>query len=368
MNITGIPAADNQSPYQTITMAQNGLWPEVLENLGSAVALLTTDRKIAYANSLFLDLIHEINQETILALRFGDTLDCIHLKDGQSCGETRDCGLCGANQAIRESAPHKPVTKECRVLKRTTNEALDLEVTASQVGIQNQIFILFTVVDISSKKRQRILERIFYHDILNGISSLQMASELLERDSDKVIYYVNEIKNTVRRLLSDINSQKLLSAAEGGDLKTNKENFSLQSLLEDLGSEFETLSSSRNCPVIINSTIEAELTTDYALLSRVLINAVKNAIEASAIGQTVNLTVAQSRENLLFSIQNANMIPEAYQNQIFKRSFSTKGMDRGLGTYSIKILTENYLMGKVHFTSTQESGTTFFILIPMVLP
>jgi sensor histidine kinase regulating citrate/malate metabolism len=52
------------------------------------------------------------------------------------------------------------------------------------------------------------------------------------------------------------------------------------------------------------------------------------------------------------------------QLQLFQRSFSTKGKGRGLGTYSIKLLTENYLKGKVRFETRRESGTTFFIKIP----
>ncbi len=49
--------------------------------------------------------------------------------------------------------------------------------------------------------------------------------------------------------------------------------------------------------------------------------------------------------------------------QIFQRSFSTKGGGRGIGTYSMKLLTEKYLHGEIHFTSTNPKGTTFYIEI-----
>ncbi len=38
---------------------------------------------------------------------------------------------------------------------------------------------------------------------------------------------------------------------------------------------------------------------------------------------------------------------------------------RGLGTYSVKLLTERYLGGAVTFTSTQEEGTTFRVCYPL---
>ena len=55
---------------------------------------------------------------------------------------------------------------------------------------------------------------------------------------------------------------------------------------------------------------------------------------------------------------------EAVRHQIFQRSFSTKGPGRGLGTYSVKLFTEQYLKGKVGFESLEGKGTTFFVSLP----
>jgi sensor histidine kinase regulating citrate/malate metabolism len=65
-------------------------------------------------------------------------------------------------------------------------------------------------------------------------------------------------------------------------------------------------------------------------------------------------------------VYNKTYIPEEIQMQIFQRSFSSKGADRGLGTYSIKLLTERYLEGKVYFTSSEKEGTKFFIELPVI--
>mgnify|MGYP006293419399 CR=1 len=37
---------------------------------------------------------------------------------------------------------------------------------------------------------------------------------------------------------------------------------------------------------------------------------------------------------------------------LFKRSFSTKGVGRGIGTYSMKLFGEKYLKGKVDFKNS----------------
>jgi len=53
-------------------------------------------------------------------------------------------------------------------------------------------------------------------------------------------------------------------------------------------------------------------------------------------------------------------MPKEIQIQVFQRSFSTK-VRQGVGTYSIKLLSENYLNAKVGFSSSESEGTVFFI-------
>jgi sensor histidine kinase regulating citrate/malate metabolism len=49
---------------------------------------------------------------------------------------------------------------------------------------------------------------------------------------------------------------------------------------------------------------------------------------------------------------------------MYTRSFSTKGSGHGLGTYSIKLITEKYLQGRVSFVSNREEGTRFTVQYP----
>ena len=69
-------------------------------------------------------------------------------------------------------------------------------------------------------------------------------------------------------------------------------------------------------------------------------------------------------EQVALRVHNPSVIPDAIKHQIFQRSFSTKGSDRGIGTYSMRLLGEGYLGGKVSFTSSEPSGTTFVFRIP----
>jgi signal transduction histidine kinase len=59
-------------------------------------------------------------------------------------------------------------------------------------------------------------------------------------------------------------------------------------------------------------------------------------------------------------------MPRDVQLQVFQRSFSTKGSGRGLGTYSMKLLSERYLQGRVTFDTSPAKGTTFRAIYPLI--
>ncbi len=107
------------------------------------------------------------------------------------------------------------------------------------------------------------------------------------------------------------------------------------------------------------------MTSDRTLLARVLCNLIKNALEACRAGQTVTVGCARPGDAIEFWVHNPGVMPREVQLQVFQRSFSTKGAGRGLGTYSIKLLTERYLHGRVSFTSTADQGTTFKVHYPL---
>jgi signal transduction histidine kinase len=132
-------------------------------------------------------------------------------------------------------------------------------------------------------------------------------------------------------------------------LKDLKDLFSLQALAADKS-------------ILIVETSEDHLVnTDPVLLRRVLGNMVKNAIEVYNPKTIITLNCRAIDRSIRFSVHNPAAIDENVQLQLFKRSFTTKGIGRGLGTYSMKLLGEKYLKGKVGFESTKQTGTTFFI-------
>eukprot|EP01022_Parablepharisma_sp_SALTPOND_P006579 TRINITY_DN126681_c0_g1_i1.p1 TRINITY_DN126681_c0_g1~~TRINITY_DN126681_c0_g1_i1.p1 ORF type:complete len:114 (+),score=3.38 TRINITY_DN126681_c0_g1_i1:33-344(+) len=94
---------------------------------------------------------------------------------------------------------------------------------------------------------------------------------------------------------------------------------------------------------------------------------IKNAIEMNVPHDTITLSCKESENQIELSVHNNSIVPDKVKDQLFKRFYSTKGKGRGLGTYSMKLLGEKYLKGKVSFTSGEEIGTTFYIQLPKQL-
>jgi len=91
-----------------------------------------------------------------------------------------------------------------------------------------------------------------------------------------------------------------------------------------------------------------------------------NAQEASRPEDKIQLGGREiSKDNVSFFVRNPQVMSADVRLQIFKRSFSTKGSGRGIGTYSVKLLAENYLKGSASFLSNVEEGTEFEVTLPV---
>ncbi len=107
------------------------------------------------------------------------------------------------------------------------------------------------------------------------------------------------------------------------------------------------------------------LRTDPQLLQPILTNMVKNALEATPEGGTVRVWSEARDDDVAFHVWNAAVMSPEVALRVFQRYFSTKAeRGRGLGTYGLKLIAERYLHGHVSFTSSQDEGTTFHLVLP----
>jgi len=234
--------------------------------------------------------------------------------------------------------------------------------------VDDETFTVFSVVDISNEKRRKMLERIFFHDVINtagcikGLADLMLQTDAADSEIKEMTAMLGE---SADQLLEEISAQVQLSAAESGDLKAEHKPVQASELITQVIRQFHSYRIAKDRNIVADPAADNFVfVSDPVLLRRVLINLVKNALEASASGQTITLGAEMNGASVSFTVRNQAVMPPAVQLQIFSRSFSTKGSGRGVGTYSIKLLTEKYLHGKVTFVSEAVAGTRFTVTFP----
>ncbi|MGD9545924.1 MAG: PAS domain-containing sensor histidine kinase [Candidatus Krumholzibacteriia bacterium] len=344
------------------------LLQRVIDAMPAMVAILDPNRHIVHANTLLIATYGRSDLETVLGTRPGELLDCIHAWDHvMGCGESEACTTCGALAAVLAAQQGRTVRKECRILTGKGTIPLDLMVKASPFIHHDRAFTIMVVEDIADRKRREVLEKVFFHDVMNTVGNLVGLSELIRdsREAAEVQDYAPLLVETVGRLVEEINAQRDLLAAENDNLEFTVEARETGPFLEELARSLAAAPVARGKGIELSDDLESRsLSTGWVLLTRVLSNLIKNALEASAPGGKVRVDGRIRESGYCFQVNNSGVIPQAVAHQVFQRSFSTKGTGRGLGTFSSKLFVEKYLKGKISFTSIEGNGTTFQVLIP----
>jgi len=344
---------------------------EILNSLSTVSLVLNQTRQVISVSNDFLDLLNLETEIPILGSRLGEIISCIHSsKTPAGCGTTETCSYCGAGKAILEcQISKKKVQKEARITSRINNkiQAWDLMVTAVPLSVEKREYYIITINDISSTKRKANLEAIFFHDLVNIAGGINSLSTIINHftEEDQRTKIIDTINKASQSLLGQILSHKQFIAAENGNLVVKYEN---EVTTEIIKSTIDLMSDNEETKSIIKTapdTEEIAFSTDKNILSRILLNMIKNAVEANDVENSVIMVGSKRINNSIrFWVQSDKLIQKDVQHQIFQRSFSSKGKGRGLGTYSMKLLGETYLGGNVGFCSNRGCKTIFYIDLP----
>ena len=353
---------------QNQQLSSHSLVAHLLDCLPDPVVILNQQRQIVLANRGFVQLLHS-SPEELLGLRPGEALHCLHSDETPGgCGTGTFCRHCGAVQAIMKSQRTSgPSVEECRIMRDSPHEPspLDLRVWATPLAAPGP-FTVFAIKDISDEKRRAVLERIFYHDVLNAASSLLGTVELWKSISGDEAKEVSATANYLaEQIIEEIRAGRDLTAAERGELVPEFCEINVASFLASLHSSYSHFASLADKHLVTEPVAgPLSIYSDAALLRRVLGNLIKNGLESSEPGGAITVRF-EGTDGPSFSVHNDSVMSETVQRQIFQRSFTTKaGTGHGIGTFSVKILTERYLNGTASFISTVENGTTFTVRLP----
>jgi signal transduction histidine kinase len=180
---------------------------------------------------------------------------------------------------------------------------------------------------------------------------------------------VKPLQLMVSRLSKEVKIERTLAGRDMRSYRPQLQMVQVPEVVEEIRSVFFSHPVAEGKRLAVSAPIrDLQIRTDPALLARVLINMIKNAFEATEGGDEVRLQIRPTNGSLSFDVWNRQPIPEAVALRIFKRHFSTKAEEgRGFGTYSMKLIGEELLGGKVYFSSTAEEGTVFSLTVTRIV-
>ncbi|MCE5312868.1 MAG: HAMP domain-containing histidine kinase [Nitrospiraceae bacterium] len=341
----------------------------ILKAVSGHLLILNRHRQVIAANEEVLSSLRLRTMDSVIGKRPGEAFFCEHSDEGPGgCGTSRHCRACGAVIAMLAALENlQPSDNRCYMTIKTSKgyESREFKIRCSPLNIGGTEFLAFVMNDISSAVRREVLEKIFLHDITNSLASLYTWAHMMPPGDPGGV--AAKIVQIAENLKHDIETHRIITQAEAESLKLSKSKTSASHIFELLKNHYihRDLVSRKNLQ--LHSVEDDTLFyTDISLLMRVLTNMINNGFEATIPGNTVSVYCRHSDNMIGFYVHNEEVIPQTVALQIFKRSFSTKAeKGRGLGTYSMKILGENYLNGNVSFSSSPYEGTIFSIMLPV---
>ena len=355
---------------QNLVLVRGSGVEQTLEDLPLAAVVVNAQRQIVFGNRAFAAFLDTDSLDQVLGRRFGEAVRCTHSDETPAgCGTTEFCTTCGANNALRAAAHGSSTSQECRIISKLPGQDLDLRVWARPLLVADERFTLVTVMDIRHEKRRAALERIFFHDVLNTAGGIQGIAMMLAeaapaqcREQEEVLGALQQLSE---QLVEELAAQRDLVAMEHGDLAVRPARFLSKDLLDAVVQSYRRHPvAAQRLAVVEGDSDNVPVFSDPRLVKRVLGNMVKNALEACPPGGTVTAACHAGAATIRFAVHNPSAMPRDVQLQLFQRSFSTKGPGRGIGTYSMRLLTEHYLSGRMSFSSDAATGTTFVAEFP----
>lgn len=201
------------------------------------------------------------------------------------------------------------------------------------------------------------------HDLKNPLTAILSCTELLDmRFPDPAVSeYTTIIHRAANRL--DNMVQELLDFARGQSSLSLKRH-TAESVIEDLENQFiQTLPPTIH--VVRDIHFADDVDVDLGRFSRMLMNLVKNAIEAMPKGGILRLGLRQEGHRVIFKIADTGCgIPPEMLEKIFEPFVSFgKSKGTGLGMAIAKSVAESH-GGQISVTSKVGIGTTIEVSLP----
>lgn len=202
--------------------------------------------------------------------------------------------------------------------------------------------------------------------VFSSASLLKMyktADQQAERES-----LANIILSSVRNLTGILDNFISLARLENGKVEMTANAFGLPDFINELIKEMYELTDKKKQTIVYFHSGETEIVQSKNIIKNILLNLFSNASKYSEEGKLIEISSAIIQGRVIINIKDEGIgIPEQDQKNLFSEFFRAHNVENRTGTGLGLTIVKRYidlLHGKISFTSSVNTGTTFTVNIP----
>lgn len=237
------------------------------------------------------------------------------------------------NEAALRLLERQALTNVCQIPEQAF---VDLDIKKSDVTVNEKNFTLFTISDLS-RKIQAIeveswekLTRVLTHEIMNSLTPIQSIAETMREKTtaQDVTEAFKTISSSSRSLMQFVRNFREFNVLPEPKMRV----LYLKPLLQSCLRMAEGYEEGKHIGFsLICFPPELMVYTDETLLSRVLINILKNAIEANPVTITIEADLKVDESVEIRISNDGEPISDETAEHIFTPFFTTRASGNGIG-------------------------------------
>lgn len=235
----------------------------------------------------------------------------------------------------------------------------------SNVRIQKQLSYYEQVQQAERLKTTGQLAAAVAHEIRNPLTVVKGFLQIYEQDTS----LHNEVKNHFRLMIDELNSAEhvishFLSTAKP-DTEKKLDTVNVKTALQSVTDIIRSYGLLHDSEIDLQFQENCYIAINLIEFKQLMINLIKNAIEASSNGDKVSVIAERMKDFVYIKIiDNGSGMSEAEIKALGTPFYSLKSKGTGLGLMICFNIVEKY-NGTIHFQSIKSEGTTVNIRFPI---
>lgn len=290
---------------------------------------------------------------------------------------------------VSKRCEKEPQHQELKILTKS-GEQRWLDWSEGVFEFQGKPAKLITAINITKRKQAQVKVRqaleqekseselraqfvcMVSHEFRNPLHVISFSTSLLKRQNhqctqEKKLKNLHRIQTAVEHLSELMDDVLIIGKSEAGKLKFEPRALDLEQFCRDLAAQLQVRNSSQHTVTFTSLGDCSTAWVDEKLLQPILTNLLDNAIKYSPQSSTVDFTLSDQDEQVIFQIKDQGIgIPAADQQRLFEPFHRGKNVGdipgTGLGLAVVKKLVDLHC-GQISLASEVGVGTTFTITL-----